>query len=78
MVDSQWEYRSYNIDLKTILHEGGQTIESVFGNTGEVSERVILSCNRLADGLLAYQPPGAGAGIRNIGEIWVYGVIPFE
>ena len=72
--------RNDNTDLKTILHEGGQTTETVFGNTGDLYDRITLQCNRLADELEAYQSAANAAingGVLNIGEIWVYGHVDF-
>ncbi|XP_066918596.1 uncharacterized protein [Clytia hemisphaerica] len=73
-----YENRNDNIDLRTILHEGDETIDNVFGNTGDLGERIIIPCNRLADELLAYQSKEVTIGIIQIGEIWVYGKVPFE
>lgn len=72
--------RNDNTDLKTILHEDGQLIETVFGNTGDLYDRITFQCNRLADELEAYQSQAVAAqtgGVLNIGEIWVYGHIAF-
>ena len=77
-VGGPYEGRNDNTDLKTILHEGGETIQTVCGNTGDLGERIVIPCNRLADELLAYQPAEVASGIMQIGEIWVYGTLPFE
>ena len=56
LVDTQWEHRSYNIDLKTVLYQGGQTIESTFGNTGGwdgAPTSPCLTSHRLTAGLSA-------------------------
>ena len=78
LVGGPHEGRNDNADISTILHEGEQTIETVFGNTGDLGKRITIPCNRLADELLVYQPAEEAVGIMNIGEIWVYGTLPFE
>ena len=78
MVGGRYEGRNDNADLKTILHEGGQTVETVFGNTGSLGARVVIPCSQLADELLVYQPAEVAVGTMNIGETLVNGILPIE
>jgi len=71
-----WHTRNSYIDLKTILSINGETIMSLFGNTGEFEiERRMFICMRQADGIYAVQPQAVSRDAINIMEIWVYGAI---
>ena len=75
LVGTQFGVRSDYIDFFTVLHVNGQSVQTKFGNTGQIEgDRKTLTCQQYADELFANQPVAQGPyGIMNIAEIWIYG-----
>ena len=65
--------RNDYIDLFTVLRTNGESVQTLFGNTGEIEDRKTLICQQYADELYANQPVAQGGGVMNIAEIWIYG-----
>ena len=68
--------RSNNIDLYTILHVKGQSIESWFGNTEILGYKKKFSCMQYADAIIVRQPTEKSADMLNVAEISMFGRIP--
>ena len=73
-----YDARNDNMRLETILHIGGQSVVSVFGNTGDLGERKNFTCLKYADELQAFQPVEVAKDYINVGEIWIYGRLAFQ
>uniref|UniRef100_A0A7M5UZC0 Uncharacterized protein n=1 Tax=Clytia hemisphaerica TaxID=252671 RepID=A0A7M5UZC0_9CNID len=75
LLGTQYEVRSDLTDYSTILHINGQSVQTMFGNTGRIlGGRVTLICQKYADELFGYQPVAQGPiGILSMTEIWIYG-----
>ena len=73
LVGTSYENRIHYIDFFTVLHTNGQSVQTLFGNTGQLEDRKTLICQRYADELFANQPVEQAADVMNIAEIWIYG-----
>ncbi|XP_066910228.1 uncharacterized protein [Clytia hemisphaerica] len=75
LIGTKHGVRNDFIDFFTVLYIDGQSIQTKFGNTGQiVGGRVTLICQKYADELYANQPVAQGPyGYMNIAEIWIYG-----
>ena len=69
-----YENRNDNMDLSTILFINGQSVPTVFGNTGDLAERKNFTCMLEADALYA-ESLSQTTDYVNIGEIWIYGYL---
>ena len=72
---TQFGVRNDYIDFFTVLYKNGQSVQTKFGNTGEIKgDRKTLTCQQYADELYANQQvPQGNGGNMNIAEIWIYG-----
>ncbi|XP_066927325.1 uncharacterized protein [Clytia hemisphaerica] len=77
IISSPYDQRNDNMRLETILHDGGQSRVTVFGNTGILGTQKNISCMQYADEFQAFQPLEFSTDYNNIGEIWIYGRVVF-
>ena len=73
LVGTSYENRIHYIDFFTVLHTNGQSVQTLFGNTGQIEYRKTLICQRYADELFANQTVEKAADVMNFAEIWIYG-----